>query len=95
MSDDPKYSTCKAKPIHLIVGADPNDVKLMCGGIDLTKNTFIESIHLDLKQNHKKLVIEFCEFTAEIEATPTDVIKASGVVLPKWLPADAPVFLAD
>ena len=86
MSNDSKYSTCKAKPIHLIVGENPNDVKLMCGDIDLTKQAFIESIHLDIKQNYKKLVIEFLNFTAQIEATPTEINAAHGATLPLWIP---------
>lgn len=86
MSDDSKHAACKAKPIHLIVGDDPNDVKLMCGGIDLVKNAFIESIHLELKQNHKKLVIEFFNFTAQIEATSTEINAAHGATLPLWIP---------
>ncbi len=75
-----------SKPIHLIVGSSPNDVKLMCGDIDLAKETFISSISMELTPGNKKLVIEFFDFTAEIEATPPEINKPSNAALPKWLP---------
>lgn len=83
------------KPVHLIVGNNPNDVKLMCGDLDLAKETYISSISLELTPNKKKLVIEFYDFTAEIEATPTEINNPTGAPLPKWLPDSGSISLAS